>query len=73
MSFWNLISEFILFRWLFGHRNHSDSTHHYPFNDTFGATRYSDNEEDHTYDVSHNDYNCFLDEQDDYDMLDDDF
>lgn len=122
MSFWNLLGEFLLFRWLFGNRKRdysADSTYNadttdyshrdYNADDSFstishqqtsrslyrGADIYDDeddalddfdptdsdnykfNDLPKTYDYHDHgnslSYNDFLDEQDDYDMIDDDF
>lgn len=88
MPFWNYIGEFLLFRWLFGSHKHSEPKRDVPnishadrdfANDLdshidFG--RYKDNSysrydnHDYGYSQSHDD---FLDEQDNYDLMDDDF
>lgn len=61
MSFWSFIGEFFLFRWLFGGHPHDASRH-----DTSAHHPQPPLAED--YGSSHDD---FLDEQDDYDMMDD--
>lgn len=90
MKFWNYISEFFLFRWLFGsHKrnepkrdvsdtniSHADRDFANDIDSYIGCRRHSDNSysrydnQDYSYSQSYDD---FLDEQDDYDMMDDDF
>ncbi len=98
MSIWNYISEFILFRWLFGNRNKShhvvnshpvDTTDYTPrrvdiedyiandLDDDLRLMRGSEygrsNRHKDYSDYGYQPYDDFLDEQDDYDMMDDDF
>lgn len=88
MSLWNYIGEFFFFRWLFGSRKRSDilynetASSRHSFNeddisepDLNFEKRYSHDYshfDNHDYDYSQS-YDDFLDEQDDYDMMDDDF
>lgn len=71
MSLRNSISEFLLFRWLFGkhqHKGNNDS----PIRKSSDSRGYSINS--YGRNVSDRDsqyYNDFHDEQDDYDMMDD--
>lgn len=89
MNFWNYIGEFFLFRWLFSSHRHNETQQNISdtssgfgskdimdVNDThfdFGRhensySRYDNR--DYGYSQSYDD---FHDEQDDYDMMDDDF
>ena len=90
MIFWNYIGEFLLFRWLFGSRNHneakrdgSDSTissvdrnfsndldSHIGFGSRYDKSYSRYDNQDYGHSQSYDD---FHDEQDDYDMMDDDF
>lgn len=89
MSFWNYICEFLLFRWLFGSRkcnetkpDLSDPSTNFENGDIdeldshIGFGKHYDNCYSHYdnqgYGYSHS-YDDFHDEQDDYDMMDDDF
>lgn len=84
MSFWNYIGEFFLFRWLFGKIKKS-TTEHYAHTERLGTAIDRDSDGDYNSSgrhSSHNDWNSgsysqsydeFQDEQDDYDMMDDDF
>lgn len=65
MSFWNYIGEFFLFRRLFGAHEHRDSKH----NVSDESFRQYDN---HDYGASQS-LDSFIEEQEDYDMIDDDF
>lgn len=59
MNLLNYIGEFFLFRWLFGFHKHNETRR---------------NVSDTTIDPSNSDFvDDFYDEQDDYDMMDDDF
>ena len=88
MKFWNYISEFLLFRWLFGSHSHNEAKY-YDVSDTSVGSVDSDFEDDadsyiglgssrntrfdsHDYGCSQS-YDDFNDGQDDYDMMDDDF
>ncbi len=83
MSLWNYIGEFLLFRWLFGSHEHNETKRDLSDksasfgNDTHtGFGRSHDNSysrydnRDYGYSQSYDD---FHDEQDDYDMMDNDF
>lgn len=89
MTFWNYIGEFFLFRWLFGFHKHNESKRNLSDtsssfgnkyivddNDThsgFGCHKNSYSRYDnHDYGYSQS-YDDFHDEQDDYDMMGDDF
>lgn len=81
MSFWNIISEIILFRWLFRSEKKTDNHYtdrksHYTKNhcndqyddlDNFEDIYYEKYDQHHDYDRSFDD---FCDEQDDYDFFD---
>lgn len=89
MSFWNYIGGFFLFRWLFGSHKHNETQQnmsdtsssfgnkdiidvddtHYGFGPNENSYSRYDNR-DYGYSQSCDD---FHDEQDDYDMMDDDF
>lgn len=89
MTFWNYIGEFFLFRWLFGSHKHNETQQnmsdtsssfgnkdiidvddtHYGFGPNENSYSHYDNR-DYGYSQSCDD---FHDEQDDYDMMDDDF
>lgn len=89
MTFWNYIGEFFLFRWLFGSHKHNETQQnmsdtsssfgnkdiidvddtHYGFGPNENSCSRYDNR-DYGYSQSCDD---FHDEQDDYDMMDDDF
>ena len=89
MTFWNYIGEFFLFRWLFGSHKHNETQQnmsdtsssfgnkdiidvddtHYGFGPNENSYSRYDNRE-YGYSQSCDD---FHDEQDDYDMMDDDF
>lgn len=89
MAFWKYIGEFLLFRWLFGSHKHdepgrdlSDTSSSFgnkdiiDVNDThsdFGCHENSYSRYDNR-DYGYSQlYDDFHDEQDDYDMMDDDF
>lgn len=67
MNFWNYIGEFLLFRWLFGSHKHDRDTSDMP------NSAISPDNSDSLYDIDSQSDDDFLDEQDDYDMMDDDF
>lgn len=80
MTFWNFICKYLFFRWLFGsHSSHEDKHEASDTTDRccddgmddwcLGFRNRYDNQ-DYGFSQSHDD---FLDEQDDYDMMDDDF
>ncbi|MDE5595652.1 MAG: hypothetical protein K2I89_08790 [Muribaculaceae bacterium] len=74
MKFWNFIGEFFLLRWLFGkveaiNDNLKDSESCRYNHNLSSRNYYCDND----YDWNNQSYNDFHDEQDDYDMMDDDF
>lgn len=90
MSFWNIIGEFFLFRWLFGSHEHDETKQN--LSDTsssFGNKDFIDDNDRHISIGSRHGISCFRydnrnygysqsyddlhDEQDDYDMMDDDF
>lgn len=89
MSFWNYIGEFFLFRWLFGSHKHNETKRDLSDPTTNFENGYIDELDSHIdfgkhYEncYSHYDnkgygysqsYDDFHDEQDDYDMMDDDF
>lgn len=67
MSFWSCIGEFLLFRWLF-------DDHESDCNGNVGHTDYGGYSGNDDYiDYGSRQSDDFLDEQDDYDMMDDDF
>lgn len=71
MKFWNYISEFISFRWLFGKLQHAENNDN-PVgksNDFHGSS--SNSYGSNIYDWDSQSYNDFHEEQDDYDMMDD--
>ncbi|MBO4966075.1 MAG: hypothetical protein J6C81_07430 [Muribaculaceae bacterium] len=89
MKFWEYIGEFLLFRWLFCSHKHKKTENdlsapvtNYGNKDIdeldshIGFGRHKDNSysrydnQDYGYSQSYDD---FIDEQDDYDMMDDDF
>lgn len=79
MSFLNYIGEFFFFRWLFGSRKRGESMRErgcrtprksFPADVYDASGRDISDNHNHGYSQSYDD---FLDEQDDYDMMDDDF
>lgn len=65
MKFWHYIGEFLLFRWLFGTPENDNTQHDVPSS----ANRlYGD-----YHDGDYGSYNNFLDDEDDFDLLDDFF
>ncbi len=89
MSYWNYIGEFFLFRWLFGSHKHNVTQQNMSDTfSSFGNMDIIDDNDTHSgFDRHENSYSrydnrdygysqsCddFHDEQDDYDMMDDDF
>lgn len=78
MSLFNCLGEFFLFRWLFGYSRHSNDSNSSaaPLSGDISNNDASDNGwdeiTDHS-DAGDRSYEDSLDEQDDYDMMDDDF
>lgn len=86
MKFWNYIGEFFLFRWLFGSHKHDETRYKSISSDNrdrvsdmdshIGLKSHYNNNysrfESHDYVYSQS-YDDFHDEQDDYDLMDDDF
>lgn len=81
MKFFEYIGEFLLFRWLFGHTEKSrrqmpdENMSYWNDDDMDDLDRYCDRDDLDCY-GDNDDYDSiedFLDEQDDYDMMDDDF
>lgn len=79
MKFRNCIGEFFLFRWLFGSHKHNDSKHDVSDTTIFpDDSDFANGKDSHIgYDNQDYDYSQsledFFDEQDEYDMMDDDF
>lgn len=83
MKFWHYIGEFLLFRWLFGTHESDNTQHDVPSsaNRLYGEDiiddcmlhHYDNRPEDDYYDGDYESYNNFLDDEDDYDLLDDFF
>lgn len=87
MSIWNYISEFLLFRWLFGahkHRNTDNGMADYPTHSCnngktddyhhFGSINRNENSFSYSNDHDYESYHSqddFFEEQDDFDMMDD--
>lgn len=75
MSIWNLISEFLMFRWLFGkpdrtalRRDISDHPDRYHRDFDYGDSDYSGDDLDHYQSMAS--YDDFIDDQDDFDSPD---
>lgn len=82
MAFWNYIGEFFLFRWLLGLDEHDEAKHDAKDTTNIFGNRCEDEIDSHVgfgrhygsqYHGYSQSYNHFHDEQDDYDMMDDDF
>lgn len=66
MKFWKYVSEFFLLRWLFGVLGHSKNKH-----DAADSFRYADDDDGRWNEEGYQSYDDFLEEQEDYDMMDD--